>query len=256
MSCFSMSDFLQTFPLRNNSCDRLDVTQFYTLSRSAWPQTKLDVHDIDPTTPDAVGSPNLYFDWRTSSSTPFFGFNGTRTLLTLLPNQQFDSVDTTFQKTIIPELKNKGFALDLNNTVDAFESDTVVLKESFYGFTKGPQKFTVQISTDQDNIDLFVRCGTVDPAYLTTYLQIEQAKKHQPDQRVEIWDITDNVATVNVGNIIGFGSGEYWNLTEQPPELLHTGQDHLACKLLESRKIGKGIECWDPGADNTRPAKY
>lgn len=232
------------------------ITDFYTAAKSAWPDTQIKIRDVDPNTPDAVGSPNLYFNWRTSSNSPYFGFNGEHSLFLLLPSQEFDTVDTTFQTKVIPELKTHGFALDLNNTIDAFESSTIVLKMAQYGFTKDNQKFEVRVATDEDAITIYIKCGTVDPAYLAIYTEIENAKKHLSTEVVQIWDLIDNVAKLNIGNIVGFGSGEYWNLTTNPPELLLEGQTYPECSLFESRKIGKGMECLDPTDDSTRPANY
>lgn len=250
------------------------IVNFYTTAKSAWPKNNI-IQDLNK---DADPQANLYFHWRTSEATPFFGFPGDRTINFILPNRSFDSVDSTFQAQVLPTLQTKDYAINSLNTFPAYSSSTVELQRAMYGFTKDNQKFNVWIETSQyyvsnnepaelpnPSVILSITCGSFDPKYQKVYADIESVKPHpirlntptELQTTVDIWDLIDNVARVNIGNIAGFGSGEYWDLSKNPPQLLlGPTQEQPPCSVFESRKVGKGLDCRDFDTSNIRPAKY
>ena len=174
---------------------------------------------------------------RTSDNSPFFSFNSLRFESSKLDEDKKNKILVDFKKNIEPEIKKIGLIKEYSYSN---------FSNLVYQYRQEDNIYTISIPTNSESpitLDsLIFNCGQTNPEDLKIYSLV--SSKYKKDQILDIWENTDNVLKISVGNLNSVsGYVNLFDLSKKNPELIYEGQETIDCSVLEQRNIGKGLDC-------------
>jgi hypothetical protein len=232
-------------------------------------QTTVRVNPVDQN--------NIGFYWRRDSKEPMVSYPAQKHTTLYLYGQPSSESSNHFAENISPLLRRAGFVFDNKNYIQYAENGVTVGGNASYGFLKGKDYYvisvdgsyaedvsfnkdgtTVQIPLPENSSGIDIICGVTSPAYDDLYDRVVGKKVYTTKDRIGLVETKDNVAYFNVGQIGSFGSSSsYWLIANNSVEQLVKGtQEAPLCDIFESRKVGKGIGCYDTKTQTQRTVAY
>lgn len=138
-----------------------------------------------------------------------------------------------------------------------------------FGFTKNEDLYSVFLFYSPNHgaysgMDIGISCARVDKNYNMLYDSL--SIKLKPPSSDNYYDYQNYISIVDVssdGRVFGiFGSSNYVDIENyyyfdgKEAGLLDTGSSPIKCVNFETRKVGKGIRCWDHITNKIRQVTY
>lgn len=209
--------------------------------------------------------------WKEKADSPSFSYEGEMGRFIYLYDQSKETVRSIFENKIIPELSKEGFVENISLRIKDNYS------EGFsYGFIKGNQIYSVEVFensineiSDGEGNSIFrtelpantftswIICGSVNDEAKQVLDKIVAKSQRGAKDILGYISTTDRVAYITVTTYESTsGHYELWIIDNTRVEKILESQDTPLCSVLETRKVGKGMECIDDSSDETRTATY
>ncbi len=174
-----------------------------------------------------------------------------RELTTILDSKKVDEFIT---KKLIPEYTKAGYMVDRQSSDNTYGINSALTVEK--------DKKLVNIHIYENDKSVFfvdINCAeNIEPqTKIFKLLATHQAFNATKNTSTEVWDNKDNVYVINVfpkGSLAGHVI--YTTSINNSWENLYEGQETPNCDIFESKKIGKGLDCYDQNTKNRRQVSY
>lgn len=185
------------------------------------------------------------------------------TLLKLNPNPS--DIENYLRATLTTAMEQTGYVMVsyMNGLELAQRFPALEVSPNYYAFVfrRDAELFSVEFSPQTDSTDLRVNylCSPDVNSQLDQYAKIATYSSFSPSlvDSIDIWEYKDRVYLVNVIPIRSM-SGHATYLADLDGRLvsLYEGQEYPPCMTFISRRIGKGMMCYDPTTETNTTVNY